>query len=89
MPKTTSTSSPLAVLEEVIPNVKENQVKKSIKRKKYLCVVNIFMKKSIGATTIKKCILDLEINFIVGKLLVSVPGMKKQLIKTIFENEIV
>lgn len=76
MPKTAPPLTLLTILEKVMPNVKGSQVKKSIKRKKHPCIVNI-LKESIGATTIIKDILDLRINLIIGKLLISAPIIKK------------
>lgn len=67
-------------------NIKRSQVKKNIERKKYFYIVNV-LKKFVGATTISKHILDLEVNVTVGKLLTSAPAIKKQLIKAFFEDE--
>lgn len=45
------------------------------------------MKKSIGATTITKQIMDLGVNFTIDELLVSAPAIEKQLIKAISEDK--
>ena len=88
MSETAPISIPLAVSEEVMPNVEKSQVKKNIERKKHLCVVNV-LKESVGATTITKCILHLRVNLTIGKLLASAPVIEKQLIKAISEDETV
>lgn len=62
--------------------------KKNIETKKHLCIVNI-LKKSVRATTITKCILDLVINLIISKLLAFIPAIEKQLLKTLFKDKVV
>ena len=62
--------------------------KKNVERKRYPQVVNV-LKKSVGATTITKQILDLRVNLIVSELLASVPMVEKQLTKAISENKVV
>lgn len=47
------------------------------------------MKKSVGANTITKRILDLGVNVTVGELLASALAVEKQLTKAISENEAV
>lgn len=51
-------------------------------------MVNI-LKELVGTTTIIKYILDLRVSLIIGKLLVSVPVIEKQLIKAISKDEAV
>lgn len=51
-------------------------------------MVNV-LKKSIGAITIIKQILDHGVSLIVGKLLASVPAVKKQITKAISEDEVI
>lgn len=60
--------------------------KKLVERKKDSCIVNI-LKKFVKATTITKHILDLSVNLIVGKLLVSVSSIKKQFTKAISKDK--
>lgn len=67
-------------------NANMDMVKKSVERKKHLWVVNIF-KESVEATIIIECIFDFEVNFIINKLLVSAPVVKKQLTKAIFKDK--
>lgn len=74
--------------EGVIPNAEAITTKKTIKRKKYLHVINI-LNESIGATKITKRIMDLDINLIVGELLASASVVEKQLAKGILENKVV
>ena len=74
--ETAPTPTPLAVPEEVMPDVEESKVKKSIERKKHFYIVNV-LKESVRATTITKRILDLGINFTVGKLLAFAPAVEK------------
>lgn len=78
----------LVVPEEVMPDMEESQVKKNIKRKRYPCVVNV-LKESVGATTIIKRILDLEVNLTMSKLLAFALAVEKQFTKAIFEDEAV
>lgn len=47
------------------------------------------MKESIGATTITKKILNLEVNFTVGELLPSAPASLKQLTRAISGDEVI
>ena len=88
LPETAPTPTPLAVPEEVMPDVEGSQVKKSIERKKHPRVVNV-LKESVGATTITKRILDLGVNLTVGELLASAPAVEKQLTKAISKDEAV
>lgn len=76
----TSTATPFAVPDKFMPEVEEDQLKKSIKRKKHPRVVNV-LKQSVGATTITKRIRDLGINLTVGELLASALGVEKRLTK--------
>ena len=62
--------------------------KKSVERKKHFRVVNI-LKEFIRVTIIRKRILDLEVNLIVGKLLAFAPAVKKQFTKAISEDKAV
>lgn len=71
-----------------MPDLKVDEPKKAVEKKKYLWIVNI-LKKSIGATTIIKCILDLGVNMAIGELLALAPGIKKQLTKAITKDEII
>ena len=88
MPETAPIPTPIAVPKEVMSNVEGSQVKKNIQRKKHPHIVNM-LKQSIEATTITKYILDLGVNFTIGKLLVSAPHVEKQLTKAISKNEAV
>lgn len=88
LPEIAYTSTLLVVSEEVMPDVERNQIKKSIKRKKYPYIVNV-LKKSLGATIITKHIFDFRINFTIDKLLASIPAIKKQFRKAIFKDEAV
>ena len=47
------------------------------------------MKEFVESTTIIKYILDLEVNFIISKLLIFVLVIKKQLIKAIFKDKVI
>ena len=76
------------VLEKAMPNVDTATIKQSIEKKRHLRVVNV-LKESIGATTITKQILDLGVSLTVGKLLASVPVVKKQLTKAISKNKVI
>lgn len=49
--------------------------KKIVKKKKHCQVVNV-LKESVGASTIIRHIMDLEVNLIIGKLLASAPTIK-------------
>lgn len=69
-------------------DAKTGKPKKTVKRKKHLRVVNI-LKKSVGAMTIIKRILDLRVNLTIGQLLASAPAVEKQLTKTITKDEVV
>ena len=71
--------------EAVMPDAEVTQPKKQVERKKNLQVVN-FLKESVGATTITKRILDLEVNLMVAELLTSAPAVEKQLTKAISED---
>lgn len=75
MSKTTSTYTPLAVPKEVMPDIKESQVKKNIE-KKQPCIVNV-LKEFVEATIIIKCIFNFGINFTISKLLASEPTVEK------------
>lgn len=61
-------------------NGEENQVKKSIERKKYSYIINI-LKKFVETTIITKHILNLKINFTISKLLIFASTVEKQLTK--------
>lgn len=69
-----------------MPDVKVGELRKTVKKKKHLQVVNM-LKKSVGATTITKCILDLEVNLAISELLASVPAIEKQLTKAITKDK--
>lgn len=62
------------------------QQKKVLKEKKHFQVVNV-LKKFVKVTTITKYILDLKINSIISKLLVSASAIEKQFIKAIFKDK--
>lgn len=59
-----------------MPDAETGKPKKAIEKKKHLRVVNV-LKKSVGAKTITKRILNLEMNLTVGKLLASAPAVEK------------
>lgn len=61
-------------------------VKKDVEQKKHPKAVN-FSKESVGATTITKRILILEVNVTLGEILVLAPKIKKQLTRAIIEDE--
>lgn len=71
--------------QAVMPDEKAMEPKMLIERKKYLQVVNI-LKEFMGATTVTKHILDLKVNFTIGKLLASASAIEKQLTKAILED---
>ena len=85
-------ASPIATTsvtpETAILDADTATAKKSIERKKHPRIVNA-LKESIGATTIKKRILYLAVNFTIGKLLASTPVVEKQVTKAISKNEAV
>lgn len=68
-----------------MPNIEANELQMTVEKKKHPQVINI-LKKSVGATTITKNILDLEINLIIDKLIASALLVEKQLRKTITED---
>lgn len=80
--------TPSTIPKTAISDTDITITKKSVERKKYPWIVNVW-KESIGAMTITKQILDLRVSFIVSKLLVSILVIKKQLTKAIFEDEAV
>lgn len=61
-------------------------IKKNIKKKSHLQVINV-LKKSIRVITITKQILNLIIGFTFGKLLASALAMENKFIKAIFEDK--
>ena len=79
---------PSTTQEETMPDAEGTTAKKTVERKKHPCVVNV-LKESVGATTITKRILDLDVNLTVGKLLASAPAVEKQLTKATSEDEAV
>lgn len=68
------TSTPNTSKKVIILDVKVDETKKIVKRKKHFWVVNV-LKESIGTTSITKYILDLEVNLTISKLLVSAPAV--------------
>ena len=66
----------------------DNISKKSVEKKKDPQVVNI-LKESVGATIITKQILNLRVNFLIGKELGFALAVKKQLTKAIFKDKAV
>ena len=68
-----------------MPDEEVTKPKKQVERKKHPRVINV-LKEVVGATTITKLILDLEVNLTVGELLVSAPVIEKQLTKAISED---
>lgn len=50
-----------------MPNAKIIATKKTVKKKKHPCVINI-LKESVKATTITKHILDLGVNLMLNKV---------------------
>ena len=67
----------------------EVSTKKNLECKWYPRVVNVLKDESVGATTITKRILDLEVNLTIGELLTSTPAVEKQLTKAIIKDEAV
>lgn len=57
-----------------------SKTKKIIQRKKHPQVINM-LKQSVGAITITKRIIDLEINLTISMTQILAPAIKKQLIK--------
>ncbi len=80
--------SPVPSQEAAMPDAEATEPKKQVEKKKHLRVVNV-LKKSVGATTITKRILDLGVNLTVGELLASAPAVEKRLTKAISEDEAV
>lgn len=74
--------------EKTMLDIKNIKAKKTVKRKKHHCIVNV-LKECVGAITITKCILDLGINLIIDKLLDSELVFKKQLTKAISEDKVI
>ena len=77
---------PSTTQKEPMPDAKGTTVKKTVKREKHPYVINV-LKKSVGATTITKRILNLGVNLTVGELLASMLTIEKQPTKAILEGE--
>ena len=85
--------APLLVILFVAPetamlDANLSTAKKSVEKKRHPWVVNV-LKKSVGAITITKRILDLKVSLTVCELLPFAPAVEKQLKKTIFKDEAV
>lgn len=63
-------------------------IKKSVKRKKHLRVVEV-LKKLVEVTTITKRILNLRVNLTNSKLLAFPLAIEKQLTKVIIEEKVI
>lgn len=83
-----SITIPLATPKIAMFNIDATITKKGIEIKKHSYMINV-LKESVGATSIRKRILDLGISWTMCKLLTSTQTMKKQLIKAISKYEAV
>lgn len=84
----TSSPTPTANLlqKAAMLGAEASEPKTTVKKKKHPRIVHV-LKEFIGATTITKCILGLEINLTVGELLFSASDDEKQFTKTITKDK--
>lgn len=87
-PTLTLASTSSLFRDATMPYIEIGDPKKTVEKKEHLQVVNV-LKEFIGDTNITKHILNLEVNFIVGELLVSALVVEKQLTKVITKDKTV
>lgn len=71
--------------ETAMPDAEAVESRKAIEKKSYPQIVNL-LKKSVGAITITKRILNLRVNLTIGKLLALAPAIKNSLQKLLLRT---